>query len=237
MKTVPIIILIFLLFLGVAGGARTLSALRQQESGAQAIDEPGTLKWHVKQAKLKGKQQVTVSTPIYEYAGVQSLDEAVSYFHVVIAKPIEKRSYVQSAQNITTWYKFKVVEDLSLNKGAGCSTCGSLPVAPGDMLPLKEDEILIPRAGGTVVLDGIEITKEEANFPQFSMAREYLLFFSPDPSKGIGKLSLGPYGVYVVNPAGKIEPINGKGTPLRNEIQRLYHDSLDQLKAKLKKSK
>jgi hypothetical protein len=237
MKTIRLIILSVVLFLGVVGGVRTLSALQQQGSGVQAIEEPGTLKWHINQAKLKGKQRVTVSTPIYEYAGVQSLDEAVSDFQVVIAKPIEKKSYIQSARNITTWYKFKVIEDLSQNKGVGCSACGSFPEPPDEMLPLKEDEILVPRAGGTIVLDGIEITKEEANFPQFSMSKEYLLFFNSDPSKGISKLSMGPYGVYVVNPAGNIEPINEKGTPLRNEIQELYHNSLEQLKARLRKRK
>lgn len=233
MKAIVVIAVSALAILGAVG---TFSKVPQRSSEVQGV-EPGTLKWHVKKAKEKGQARVVASTPVYNYAAVRSLEEALSYFRVAIVSPVEKKSYVQSERNVTTWYKFRVVEDLSASKAQGCSTCGSLPDPPAEMLPLKDDEILIPKAGGTVMLDGVEVIKEEGDFPQFSMSKEYLLFFEPDLSRGIARLSLGPAGVFPINPDGSLEGINRKGSLIKSDLEVRFNNSVNDLKAKLKSQK
>lgn len=232
MKPTLVLIVSFLATLGAVGAVSTVR--QHQSSSAVQSSEPGTLKWHAQKAKAHGKKYIAVATPIYNYAGVRSLDEALTYFDVVIATPVEKKSYVQSSRNITTWYKFKIIDPLHRSSQPGCPICGSLPSPPDEMLPLKEDEILIPKAGGAVVIDGVEVSKVEDGFPQFSLSEEYLLFVDKDSSRGIGSLSMGPYSVFGVNADKTIKHINKKDSPLKSEIEAIYNNSVEQLKVKIK---
>lgn len=235
MKIKLIAFISFTLLLAVAGTIRTLSVGKQPLFKGQISEPPGTLKWHAKKAKEKGEKEVKVATPIYNYATVNSLDEAAAHYYIYIAQPVEIKTVISSPKNITTWYKFRIIEDLSKENLQFCSTCSSVINPPEDMLPLKENEILIPKAGGTVDIDGVRVTKEENDFPQFSTSHTYLLFLDLDASKKIGKFSMGPNGVFEIASNEEIRSVNENRRRLKDEIKNLYGNSLTQLKKKLKK--
>lgn len=235
MKFKALALISFILFLAVAGTIGTLSVGKQPLLNGQDSESPGTLKWHVKRAKERGEKEVKVATPIYNYATVTGLDEAAAHYYIYIAQPLESKTITSSPKNITTWYKFKVIEDLSRENLQVCSTCSSVINPPEEMLPLKANEILIPKAGGTIDIDGIRVTKEENDFPQFSMSHTYLLFLDLDRSRKVGRFSMGPNGVYKIDSNDQIRSVNEKPRRLKDEIKNLYGNSLTQLKKKLKK--
>jgi len=218
----------------VAGTMRTQSG--QQRLPQQEENRRGTLKWHAQQAKAKGEQQVIIPAPIERVAHVTNLDEALSRFHLtaLIGQPIEEKSFAQDEDNITTWYKFRVKEYLSQQSVSECRSCSLPPDVPQEFLPLKDGEILVSKAGGTLVLDGVKVINAERDFPEFSKSQEYLLFLDLNISTKIGRLSIGPYGVFIVNSDGSFTSVNKKPHPLKQEMTIRYANSTERLKQNLK---
>ena len=108
-------------------------------------------------AKAKGQNKISMRAPIGEHAeGVKDLNEALRYYHMILAVPIEKQSRPFEDAGIRTWYKFKIVEKLSHKQLKPCDCVPADLVAPQEMFPLGADEILIPRGGGSVMVDGID---------------------------------------------------------------------------------
>lgn len=206
------------------------------QSERQAVRGNGLLKDSAGKAKAEGKDEIIIRAPLYRPAGVTSLDEALSYYTVVIATPVDSKSFIKSPDEIVTWYKFKVIEYLNRKEPLKCSTCPSTPVAPSEMLPLKDDEILIPRPSGSVVIDGVKVTSVESGFPPFLQSKKYLLFIQFDSSSSIGMLRLGSYGVFTVDENGDIRHINNKNHPFKHEIENPNgnDNAVEELKAKIK---
>ncbi|MFZ0750889.1 MAG: hypothetical protein WAM70_16110, partial [Pyrinomonadaceae bacterium] len=51
-------------------------------------DQPDTLEAYARKAKEKGETKVQFSTPIYEYAGVRTLEEARTYSRIALVNVI-----------------------------------------------------------------------------------------------------------------------------------------------------
>ncbi len=159
------------LLLITVGALITASVKTQQPSEPQ---ERGTLKWLAQRAKDKGEQQV-VTHSIVEYAGSGgSMEEALSYYSVVIAQPIEERTYVHDSE-ILTWYKFRIMEVLSQKIAPPCSPCFSSINPPGELLPLNANEFLVSKNEGAVLIDDVKVIMKELDFPPFSKSERYLL--------------------------------------------------------------
>ncbi|HEX8139129.1 MAG TPA: hypothetical protein VF544_16290 [Pyrinomonadaceae bacterium] len=205
--------------------------LQQQEESRR-----GTLKWHAQQAKAKGEQQVVIPAPIERVAHVTNLDEALSRFHLtaLIGEPVEEKSFAQGEDNIATWYKFRVKEYLSQQSVSECRTCSLPPDVPQEFLPLKDDEILVLKAGGALAVDGVKVINQERDFPEFSKSQEYLLLLDLNLSTKVGRLSIGPYGVFTIDSNGLLRSVNKKPHPLKQEMQIRYLDSVERLRANLK---
>ena len=213
----------------LAAGDLTLSSF-----GAQQSSEARSIIQQAAAAKERGERRLQISVQrggAPEYKSVSNIDEALSNYAVVIARPVARDSK-NKGYSISTWYKFKVIENIS---DKSFSDRPDHADAPKELLPVQPDEILIPKAGGDLVVDGVEVICEEPGFPQFEMSRTYLLFVKPDPFSSkfgrIGAFTLGPKGVFVVGSDGLVEPVARESHRLSSELEKLYGNSLERIKA------
>jgi hypothetical protein len=146
---------------------------------------------------------------------------------VLIAQPVEERSYLNEHDSITTWYKFKILEPVSQPAVAKSFDFIQPPV---ELLPLNDDEILVPRIGGTLTVDGVKVTRSEHIFPTFKKSRKYLIFVLLDNSIKVGLPDLGPAGVLTINDDNSLTPINDVTLPLEKELKARYGKSLPEIR-------
>lgn len=225
-----IIVLVSVLLIGI-GAVTTLSLIRQQPQGKMRPDwrDRGLIASTAKNAKEKVINKTSVYPPHVSYVdGLASMDEALSYYSAVIAQPITKHTQIsKDGEEIITWYKFKILENLS---DKVCSRCLPADELPSEMLPLNSDEIIVNKHGGTVSLDGVEVTMPTPSYPDFETSEKYLLFLEIDPTRQFGKIMVGPAGTFTVKPNGDIVPINEKDHPLKKIIKEQYKSSIKELK-------
>jgi len=224
--------LIPLVTLVVAGLAMDTSQNQKKLLFQQNEEKRGTIAWYVKKAKNKKVGKV-VLLPVDENPVIVSrLDDALAQYTAIIAQPIEKKSYVATEDSLMTWHRFKVLEVLSQPSKATCSGClGELKV-PSDLpLSLTGDEILVPTGGGSVIVDGVKVVSKDQYFSKhFLPSQKYLLFVSHDITRGVGKLRLGPYGVFAIDSEGNIRSIVSGETELKRDLSTNIGDSLNRLK-------
>jgi hypothetical protein len=134
------------------------------------------------------------------FASVASLDEAFARYTVLVAQPTLNRSYVVDDISVVTWSKMTVSETLSQKPVYQCSGCDPvvMPDPPADLLPLNSNEILIYRAGGNAVVDGVTFTFEVEQFPDFNVGQNYLLFLNEDTSKSVATADIGSMGTFTL---------------------------------------
>ena len=234
MKT-KIIIVMAALCLAIFGLIATRSgSVAQQQSREQQIieDQRGTLAERAQRARARGQRRLVISTPIVPPARVRDLDQALSYFTVVVAEPIEQRTYPHDQYDLISWYRFRVVENLTPETHTGCLLCSDIEI-PNELLPVNEDEILVPRYGGTLMLDGIEVVQLDRRFPQFIMGQRYLLFLSLDTSRRMGIMQVGPDGTFAVN-NGNLQAITNREHPIRGGLATQHGNSLERLRAHIR---
>jgi len=216
--------------------------LRSQEQTAERIaelekaEDRGSLKWYARLAKAKGQNRISMMSRESTYGDeVKDLNDALRYYQMILAVPIEKHSSPFQDAGIRTWYKFKIVEKLSHNQLKPCDCVPADLVAPEEMFPLGVDEILIPRAGGSVMIDGIEVTEDDVQYPQFALTTRYLLFLRTDDSGQIGLLGMGPTGVFVERDDDRLEPLNRRLNALTSDITARYRSSIKLLRDRTSK--
>jgi hypothetical protein len=192
------------------------------------------LKWHIAQAKKEGRQRVVISTGMSTYVGGEnaSVDTALADYTVVVAKPIAKRTYQRDDNNLRTWYTFQILDALTEFKHPACSGCFTL-TTPSDLLPLNPDELLIPRDGGTVTLDGIEIEQTETGFPEFENNQRYLLFLSVYPNR-VALTAGGPIGVFVIGNDEHLTSLNKNTDTIQAGMKERFDNSLSLVRKQLK---
>lgn len=159
-----VISLYFLIVLLFIGGFT--KSKRAQLKALENAPDKGQCSWYIRQAKIKGEKEVGLPGWIVCPPDVLDLNDALSQFRVIIAKPIERYSAFDTSWGIVTWNKFKVIEDLSSRrmdkeKQYGCCGCDNdsdcTASFPAALLPLESDEILLPHIGGNLLIDGIKV--------------------------------------------------------------------------------
>jgi hypothetical protein len=207
----------------------------QKEARQEEVPAEGRLKIAARKAKAEGKKEIFIPAPISIPVSVHSLDEALSNSTVVTATLIGSKSYVLAPHKIGTWYKFKVSEYLSRRAAlpAACRTCPAPPDAPAELYPVGEDEVLVLRHSGSLVIDGVKVNSVDGSLPPFSRGTSYLLFLDMNPAGKTGKLSLGAYGVFTVGRDGSVRHINNKSHPFKHEIEG-DSPAIEHLRAKIK---
>jgi hypothetical protein len=148
---------------------------------------------------------------------MDKLDDALSNFTVATVRPIGT-SVVAGAYSVTTWYKFKLISIFA--KASKCLPCNPLPSPPPEFLPIHQDEVAVPMTGGTVIVDGVEITESSSEAYKFDSQSRYLLLFSGSISaRRSAYIAAGRSGIYQLDDSGHLlGTVAGEGTPLSRDV-------------------
>jgi hypothetical protein len=199
--------------------------------------EDGSLRWRVQEAKRKGERQVgifaincgTVLTNPQE-----ALKDALSYYAVIVAEPIEKKSY-EGKDYVNTWYRFRIIETLNPRPLAPCPDCINTFDLQSDLPPVGNDEMLLLQLGGRKIIDGVEVIDSFSNQPHYSLSQKYLLFLIPNFPRRTSFQGLGSAGVFEVDSEGKLKPTTSHPTALSVYILKKHQNSLDRLKSDIQR--
>lgn len=196
-------------------------------------NDPTTLAARVKAEKAKGLNKVQFAAPLLEYPDRIDLDTALAQTTVVIAEVINKNSRVVDSHTIATFYRLNIVETLSKPDETACCNPKDEDF-PTDLPPLNDDEIHVVGIGGTVILEGVEVTMKE-DFEDLVPGPRFLLFLSISPSGKYGSLRIGPRGAFKITPGSDLEAIVEKPSPLQEQIKQRHGNSMVRFKDALKK--
>lgn len=206
-----------------------------RSSVGQQITKPISLQLLAKQAKAKGEQEISFPTDnLVDYAVSRTADQALSHYSLIVAVLEKQQSYLQQPDDITTWYRFKIIETLHQPLKNGCAECSVMPDPPADITRAQDDELLITRNGGTIVLDGIKVTVYDPKFPELSLSHKYLLFVYPDPTIRVQFFPMGPLGIYAVGDDDAIEPLFKVQSALNEDMRARFGNTLTGLRSRLK---
>ncbi len=199
--------------------------------------EDGSLRWRVQEAKRKGErhiERITISCGTVLTNPQEALKEALSYFAVIVAEPIEKKSY-EGKDYVITCYRFRIIETLNPRPLAPCPHCIGSFDPPSDMSPVGNDEILILQLGGTKIIDDVEVIDSVSNRPHYSLSQKYLLFLIPNSPSWKSFQGLGSAGVFEVDSKGILKPTTSHHSALSIYILKHHHNSLDRLKSDIQR--
>ena len=202
--------------------------------GTTRLKSRERLKGLVKNAKEKGETSLELHGVISNNAQFTTLADALKAFTLLKVELISKKSIVDDNELISTWYKFRTIDTLSESKVVYDF---SFMMPPPEMLPLQEDELLVSVSGGTVVIDGVEVSSGEPEEPRLSAFDEnqkYLLFLCVDRTTKIATANLGVSGVLAVREDNTFVPFNGKERHVYDELKT---NSIPDLQNSLKSSR
>ncbi|HKU77121.1 MAG TPA: hypothetical protein VJR02_24630 [Pyrinomonadaceae bacterium] len=206
---------------------------RSRVNASEETVVPGSLEALAQNCAANGIQSVDINTMLWEYDGIGGIDDALSKYSVVVAHPVSSTSYTWSSelQIVGTWYKFAVTESLSQRPHIPCDACDSDP--PASLLPLSAGHLLIPKYGGSVMINGVTINSIDTDFPAYQTSQSYLLFLNIDQTKGVGNVDGGGVAVYAIGANGVLTPINSINSALAEDISLRYGNSLTALRTAL----
>ena len=194
--------------------------------------EYGTLMWNVQMAKARGKKEYVTSS-LGCGMGVSNLNEALSEYTIVIARPVEKKTFMNTF-GLDTWYRFKVIETLSVKplRGFHRESLANMKV-PADLLPLNADEFLIPGSGGTLDVEGVRVT-EYSNSPKFSLSNQYVLFLNLNSDKQVAFIPWSDeVGIFTIDANGLLKATDNNSYDLKEKMASRFDNSVEQLKSYL----
>lgn len=200
------------------------------------VPNKNQIQWHIQEAKNQGHRKVSIQAPVADYLGSadEDIGKALSEYTVVVAEQVESRTYEHTPDTLITWHKFKILEPLSDIRPPLCPGCISLSLPP-DMFPLLSGEFLVPRAGGTIERDGIELTQVEPSFPPFKQRQKYLMLISLYPS-AIAITAGGPIGVFRVDDDERLTALSEEPHQIKEGIKNRFQGSLRQVRMGVKES-
>jgi hypothetical protein len=230
------IIVAIVLLLLAAGGITTLSQVssrslaRIKELEQKETRRSITIRERVELAKLKGrKEEIVVPGTVSLHPVAKTVDEMealLSRYSLVLADPNGEIGYLGEWDTINSWYKFGIVDLIIQSPPQPTFARRELPQ---ELMPLKNDEFLVPVPGGTVTIDGVKVTKRDQNFRPFDQNKRYLLLVSFDPATKVAELVLGSQAVLTVNSDNSLDA-RWDQQLLQQAIKKFHEGSLDQLK-------
>jgi len=206
---------------------------RSKVNAYQGSVVPGSLEALAQHCAANGIQSTDISTMLWEYEGISGIDDALSKYSVIVAHPVSSTSYTWSSeyQIIGTWYKFAVTETLSQRPHIACDGCDTTP--PASLLPLSTGELLIPKYGGSVMINGVTINSIDTDFPAYQTSRNYLMFLDVNQTTGVGNVDGGGVAVFAIGANGVLTPVSSINSALAEDISLRYGNSLTALRAAL----
>lgn len=194
--------------------------------------EYGTLKWNVQMAKARGEKEYAISS-ISCGMGVSTLKEALSSYTIVLAHPVEKKTFMNT-HGLNTWYKFKVSETLSSKpiQDFHRELLSNIEI-PIDLLPVNSDEILISERGGVLEVEGVKVAVY-SNSPHYSLSSRYLLFLEFDSDKRVGFVPwTDEIGTFTIDDSGRLKATDNDSYDLKEKIASRFGNSVERLKSYL----
>ncbi len=195
MKNRLILLALLVLTLAIGGiGFKNISFKSKQEQLKELDNAPDQLSidWQLRRAKLIGEKEVNLPGFFRCFAEVKDLTQALAHYRVITVTPVE-RYITTNTFGLVTWYKFKIIDDLSSEQLQESSTCGDASdetdCLPAVLLPLESDEILIPHIGGDVIMDGIRIRQPSSLYWDFASASKPEPFYLKPPLSQAVELS------------------------------------------------
>jgi hypothetical protein len=236
--------------LGLSLAGITFSVIRGQQTNVRdetrLKDNSLSLQERIKIAKDIGVNKITLELPRGEYEAVENLDAAIRNSEVISAQPVESFTELvngASKSTVLTWYKFRIIERITHKIISQC--CEVPTVIPKELLPLGENELLIPIVGGSLDIQGITINQNSPLTEYFSLEpvteqvphpsalhyriasnKMYLLFVKPQPSNQFATLHFGHSGVFEISSDENLTPAVSRARhPLIREILSLNSNS------------
>ena len=172
-----LLIALALIFIGV-GVIQTATQKKQDPSKKQLAELEDkeklgglNLNERVQLAKLRGQRQIIVPAvnslyPVFRTE--DELDKSLSRYTAVTAQPVKEFSYLDSSGHIKSWYRFKIIDILSQSPPLPSFVSRTIPQ---ELLPLNDKEIAIPKEGGTVKIEGVEVIQNEEGIPYFKQSQ------------------------------------------------------------------
>jgi hypothetical protein len=185
--------------------------------------------------KNQGKTRVTVLGKLVDYPGTNmSLDEALQNYSALIAEPIEIKAFLaDSADEIRTAYKFRIWETLSQKNEVFCDGC-SVNDGSGKVQPALHNEFILESSGGTLTVNGVEITMVSSGIPKFEEGKRYLMFVSFTPG-GMARPAAGASGFFLITSDESLEAMDNGKARMQVEISGRFSKSLSKFKQAIKR--
>lgn len=218
--------LLALLGLVVAlSSAKPKPAIPQELQGAT----PGSIDAMVVQALTNG-ETLASNGIIGDHEFAQTFDEAKANYTVVLATANSKHSLQNGPFSIVTWSRFTLNETLSTVSPHVCVSGACAP--PAGIAAAGSTELLVPKPGGNIFKNGVEVDLRLEDFPDFVTGQSYLLFLDYDPAGRVGAPALGELGVFTVNSNGTVTALVAS-SDLKNDIATRFGNSLSQIRTAL----
>jgi hypothetical protein len=183
------------------------------ESSSQ-VQNRGMLASAAAHAKSRGETSARIPAPGgILWAGDASVDDALDHFSVVIARPVDSDAAPQGADNIVTWFRFQIVDNL-WDKGRKAPH----RIKPPSIVSTKrtDSEFFVPVTGGTAIIDGVKVTQDFV-YPPFQIGQTYLLVARIDDQQ-VALLNYGPNLIMKVDDSGRFSPISSRYHPSRQSF-------------------
>lgn len=208
------------------------SYFQEQPPPSVQHGEWGTLKGRILDAKAEGLDEVQLSVLACGW-DIGSLRQALARDTVMLVEVVGKKTFAYK-YDLTTWYKFRIIETLSEKPMPKYPTYSSLPDPPQEMQPLNEDEFVMAETNGQMEIDGVRVT-QYSNGVAYNVGGDYLIFLHINPHKRLAvRSSTDPLGVFLVGKDGKFKAYLDRPHPLREELASRYGNSIGNLRRALK---
>jgi hypothetical protein len=156
-------------------------------------------------------------------------------YSVILAEVVEQFGYLSDHGSgpgtIMSWYRFRTIDVISQAPPRQSFVQRQIP---DRLRQLKDDEFLVPLAGGAAIVDGVEVVQTDQTMPPFKKSQKYLLLLSLNPATRIAELALGPQSMLPVN-ADHSFATKMNSHLLQQTIKKFHNGSLDQLKRNIHK--
>ncbi len=164
-----------------------------------------------------------------DYAGYNiDLDKALQTYSVVVAEPVESKSFAVGQRDIQTWSKFRIIETLARRSYFHCANCSDASV-PQEMGKPDDDEFFVGTEGGVLNLEGVEVAQPNTSL-SFETGKRYLMFVNLTPAQ-VGVLAGGPAGVFHLDQDDSLRSLNKENARLHSEVKERFGPKLSDFRS------
>lgn len=241
MKSKVLIVLSFVILVAIVGiktTSQNLSNPQLKDLEEKEKRQSLTIRESAKLAKIRGKKQVTVGGFVSLQPTAQTpeeLETLLPRYSIILAEVAEQFGYLSDDETghgrILSWYKCRTIDVISQAPPRQSFVEHKIP---DELRRLRDDEFLIPSAGGAAIVDSVEVIQNDETMPRLRKSHKYLLLLSLNPATRIAEFALGPHSMLPVNADHSFNP-KMNYLMLQQTIMKFHNGSIDQLKRDIHK--